>query len=222
VVLAVVGVLLVAAGVVFAGGGSGPIAVCVPAKEGKPIVTPKRGACKPGYGLEEVGKEGPAGAQGAQGAQGEPGSPGSSVIDRVRLAEPVATTKEPSTVDLSDPTWTQAGEEVDQIAGEVTLTPASRGECNAGEGAPTRGGVRIFLDGAQVSEASLFNLSTAPTTIQLEWGGTAAPLDLLFEPGTSTTRTITAQAWDYCQAGGTSNHGHFLIDAISLDVIGAH
>jgi hypothetical protein len=214
--LLLIGGLLLAAGVVLADGGSGPISVCVPSKEGKPILTPKGGACKAGYALTEVGKEGPAGAQ------GEPGPAGSSVIARVRLAEPVLSTKEPSTVALTGATWTQAGEEIEQIAGQVTLTPPNRSECNAGESAPARGGVRIYLNGSQVSEASMFNLSLAPTTIQLDWGSPAGPLDVLFEPGTATTQTITAQAWDNCQAGGAANHGHFLIDAISLDVIGAH
>jgi hypothetical protein len=41
--------------------GAGGTQVCVPSKEGKPIVTPKGGVCKPGYALKELGNEGPAG-----------------------------------------------------------------------------------------------------------------------------------------------------------------
>ena len=62
--------LLVIAGVVMASGPSSPLTVCVPAKEGKPIITRKGGVCKTGYTLTEVGKEGPEGKQGPEGGSG--------------------------------------------------------------------------------------------------------------------------------------------------------
>jgi hypothetical protein len=54
-----VGLVLVIAGVVFASGGSSPANICVPTKEGKTVVTPKKGVCKTGYTLTEVGDENP-------------------------------------------------------------------------------------------------------------------------------------------------------------------
>jgi hypothetical protein len=54
------------------------IKVCVPAKEGKPIVTPKAGVCKTGYTLTELGegKEGKEGQTGKEGPPGKEGAPG--------------------------------------------------------------------------------------------------------------------------------------------------
>lgn len=65
-------------GTVFASGGT---KACVPAKEGKAIVTAKEGACKSGYTLTEIGAEGkgptgPAGAKGETGATGATGPEG--------------------------------------------------------------------------------------------------------------------------------------------------
>ncbi len=75
--IAILGIALVALFLtvnnVFASGGT---KVCVPAKEGKPIVTPKSGTCKTGYMLTELGaegKEGPAGKEGPPGAEGKEG-----------------------------------------------------------------------------------------------------------------------------------------------------
>ncbi len=53
--------LLGGAGIVLATGSSSPLKVCVPAKEGRGIVTPKGGVCKKGYALAEVNREGSEG-----------------------------------------------------------------------------------------------------------------------------------------------------------------
>ena len=50
-------------------GGTGT-KLCIPAKEGKSVVTPKGGACKPGYSFTEVGPEGKEGKEGAEGRRG--------------------------------------------------------------------------------------------------------------------------------------------------------
>ncbi len=50
---------------------STPLKVCVAAKEGKPVVTPKGGVCKKNYTLTEVNKEGPEGKEGAPGGVGD-------------------------------------------------------------------------------------------------------------------------------------------------------
>jgi hypothetical protein len=53
--------VLIAAGVVMASESSPPLKVCVPAKESKPLVTPRTGnpiSCKTGYAMEELGRPG--------------------------------------------------------------------------------------------------------------------------------------------------------------------
>jgi hypothetical protein len=73
--IALVGLLVVFATSAMAAG----LKVCVPAKEGKPIVTPKAGVCKAGYTLTELGgegKEGPAGKEGKEGKEGKAGKAG--------------------------------------------------------------------------------------------------------------------------------------------------
>jgi hypothetical protein len=74
----VVGLMLVAGtGAASAAG----LKLCVPSKEGKPLVTPKAGVCKTGYTLTELGaegKQGPAGPQGAPGKEGAVGAQGAT------------------------------------------------------------------------------------------------------------------------------------------------
>lgn len=75
--LLVLAVALGTAGVVLATESSPPAKVCVPTKAGKPLVTPKSGACKNGYTLTEVGgHESSAGATGPTGPSGPPGYSG--------------------------------------------------------------------------------------------------------------------------------------------------
>jgi len=50
--------------------------LCLPAREGRPVVTPVKGVCPRHYTLTELGKEGPAGKEGKQGAAGKEGSAG--------------------------------------------------------------------------------------------------------------------------------------------------
>ena len=64
------GFLTGCAGTALASGGT---PVCIPAKEGKAIVTPIKGVCKPGYTLQELDAEGKAGPEGKQGPAGPEG-----------------------------------------------------------------------------------------------------------------------------------------------------
>ena len=50
--------------------------LCVPAKEGKMVLTPVKGACKSGYKLTKLGGEGKAGAAGPEGKAGVEGKAG--------------------------------------------------------------------------------------------------------------------------------------------------
>jgi hypothetical protein len=80
-----VAVLLLTAGSATAAGG---IQLCVPAKEGKPLVTPKGGNCKAGFTLTELGaegKEGPQGERGPEGGEGKQGPEGASAFSSEEL-----------------------------------------------------------------------------------------------------------------------------------------
>jgi hypothetical protein len=75
---ALVAVAMFAAAPAGARAGSA-IKLCVPRQEGRPLLTPKRGACRRGYRLRSLGAEGRPGAPGAPsapGAEGKPGAPG--------------------------------------------------------------------------------------------------------------------------------------------------
>jgi len=52
------------------------IKLCVPAKEGKQVVTPIKGVCPKHYTLSDLGKEGPTGKEGKQGTTGKEGPAG--------------------------------------------------------------------------------------------------------------------------------------------------
>ena len=52
--------------------------LCLPAKEGKPVLTPTKGACPKHYTLTELGEKGPTGPTGATGQQGAKGVTGAT------------------------------------------------------------------------------------------------------------------------------------------------
>ena len=82
---------------------SPPLKVCVAAKEGKPVVTPKEGVCKRNYTLTEANKEGPEGKEGQQGPPGESG------VYEVELATPLTT--KPARVPHAD-AWKLASRDI--------------------------------------------------------------------------------------------------------------
>jgi hypothetical protein len=223
-----VGLLLVASGVVMASGSSGPITVCVPAKAGKPIVTPKAGVCKPGYTLTEVGKEG---SEGRQGPEGKEGKGPSTIVDRARSVGPVVASARPAREPdpLTESTWTQDAEELEEFAGQVTMTSPAYNACVPPEHQLATGTVEIELDGRPIgSSGDDFGASEPKTTTLTigfepanegqEAGGLGQ--QWLYEPGKETDRTLTARAWDDCGEGGGHATGHFTADSISVDVIG--
>jgi hypothetical protein len=235
---AVVGLLLVGAGVVLATAGSStPAKVCVPAKENKPIVTPKGGACKAGYTMGEIGSQ------------------ATTVIARVRSVSPVTTTtlkepelKEPPLINdsLSGGQWMQEPSQSVQFLGEVTITAPSESTCSnkelfniPGEQGGS-GGVAVLLDGVEAGVANA-KATAAPrtTTVGILWEGNSGypinggststavepqigPSRWLFETGKERTRTFTAQVADNCGASPKGGHGggHFTIDSVAIDVIG--
>jgi Collagen triple helix repeat (20 copies) len=181
-----------------------------------------------------AGKAGPAGEQGSpgnRGQQGPSGASGTSVVARVRSVAPVATTSTNETTPTfaSDPltpgTWTQHAGELNQLAGEVTITFPPETAC-AGSADPVA--VEILLDGSLVGGASS-NPGETEKTVTLPIGWTkslppGAPFNTWpeenlspwsFEPGKDTTHTLTAQVADTCTAAG-----HPTIKSVSVDVLG--
>ena len=223
VVLASTALLLAVAGVVLASEGSPPEKVCVPEKARKPLLTPTNGLCKTGYTLTEVGNPGPEGKQGPEGKEGKEGHAEPAVIARARDVASVATVSSPASIEdpLSDGAWTQGAEEVDQLVGQITIGIPSRAECSGGEGSPARLTLHVLLDGTQVAGLTLLNITSGHETLPLEWESPARSSDWLLEPGTATTHTLTVRAEDTCGYGGGQSSGHFTVQSVDLDVLGA-
>jgi Collagen triple helix repeat (20 copies) len=187
-----------------------------------------------------AGAQGPAGAVGEkgspgnQGPQGPPSVSGASVAARIRSVAPIATTSTEETTPIfaSDPltsgTWTQHAGELNQLAGQVTITLPSEAHCGAAS--PFTAAIEILLDGSLVGGASAFNNEETEKTetVSIGWtksvpaGGpfhSAWPTEdlspWLYEPGTDTSRMLTAQVADTCVAGG-----HPTIKSVSVDVLG--
>jgi len=189
-----------------------------------------------------VGARGPAGTAGGQGGDGQPGQPGpaggvgpqgptgpagATVVARIRSVAPVATpsTEEP-TAFADDPlngSWTQHADELNQLTGQVTITFPPEEKCDGPSAA-----VEVFLDGSLVGGASGHPEETEQTeTVPISWAKQLPPgtpfgpwpeKDLspwIFEPGSDTSRTLTAKVADTCTAGG-----HPTIQSVSVDVLG--
>jgi hypothetical protein len=136
-----------------------------------------------------------------------------SVVARVRSVG-VVNAPEPPLSSVSDPlagaTWTQHAEEVNQIVGQFTESHESSAECKGGAMASIA--VEILLDG---HEADFGATPTEGGTCVISWR-VAGAAELLFEPATNTTHTITAQV--RC----VENCAGWKVNSISIDVIGAH
>jgi hypothetical protein len=179
-----------------------------------------------------TGATGATGAQGPTGKEGQPGSPGASgttVVYRVRSVAPLQTATgseaKAETAVLNDPlngTWTQAADEVDQIVGQVTFTAPAQTSCSENTStSPVE--VKILVDGTDAASFYDYGEAGKPTTAPIEfYNGSSEPSWTLFEPGTPTTNSITAKVGDRCGWAGGKTGAHFTINAIELDVLGAH
>jgi hypothetical protein len=157
-----------------------------------------------------------------------------AVRARVR-STPVTTVTEPSevTVPLTDATWTQHIEELNQLFGELTYTDAGS-MCSVEKGLGSIAKVTIRLDGisiATLQAQSLGDTSATTHTIPIGLAFTSSPspekpwvttppLLWLYEPGPATSHTITAQVSDDCGVRGGHAESHFTIDSVSIDVVG--
>jgi Collagen triple helix repeat (20 copies) len=193
------------------------------------------------------GKAGPAGEPGATGEagpEGAPGASGSTVVARARSTGTVMSSTTESLgadADLAGGEWTQAGDELEQLVGEVEMTVPPEASCterHQGENFPGSATVHLLLDGTLVGMAN----STAPhgpgnvAMAPVQWSysspavGGSHLLELfeatssalpVWEPGGETPRTLTAAVADNCGVGGGSGGGHFVVDSIKIDAIGA-
>jgi Collagen triple helix repeat (20 copies) len=152
------------------------------------------------------GSQGAAGAQGPTGAQGPAGANGSASIAMFAnqsggpLTAPHSST---TSVPLTNASWTQAGDELDLIAGSATIEIP--GSCTGSFG----NDLVIDVDGV----ANTFGVaSTAPAN-----GTETIPflVSELTQPGGSTNHTITAQLVDTCQDSGQD----YTVSNAKVDVI---
>jgi len=182
--------------------------------------------------IGHVGATGPSGPQGSVGKEGQPGSAGESgttVVYRVRSVGPIETATgseaKAETAVLNDPlngTWTQAADEVEQILGQVTFTAPAQALCSE-HTSPSPVEVKIQIDGTSAGTFYDYGEAGKPTTAPIEfYNGNSEPSWTLFEPGTPATNSITAKVGDRCGWDSGKTGGHFTIDAIELDVLGAH
>jgi hypothetical protein len=165
------------------------------------------------------GQPGPAGGAGAQGPQGPQGAAGATVAARIRSVAPVVT-KEGNPDFADDPlngSWTQHADELNQLTGQVTIAFPSEAACEGSEVL-----VKVLLEGNLVGGlAGHLGPQAKTETLPIGWanakeGGPeqdASPW--MFEPGTDTSHTLTAQVADTCPGSG-----HAIIQAVSVDVLG--
>ncbi len=188
-----------------------------------------------------TGDEGPGGEEGPP---GEPGADGTSVVARIRSVAPVATnstTPETSPAFTPDPLsggqWTQQADELDQrLASVVVTTPAETTCENGNHAGRAQGVVYILVNGAVDGVLEVSSEGSSRTEAhRIEWrsgalsgaGGAffaippTAEEGAIFEPGAPTAQTITAEVADSCGVNGGVSGGHFTIDSIKIDVLGA-
>jgi hypothetical protein len=139
----------------------------------------------------ETGATGPEGPKGSTGATGATGPAGSSIVARIRLAEPVSVaTSSKVTLPLTTSSWTQGSEELNQLFqgpnGGKAIARTTNPSCT------------------QSTQKLNIEEILTPVTNNNETG----PIDFWFETGTSQTHTITLKAFgSYCE-----NSRHETID----------
>jgi len=194
-----------------------------------------------------AGTNGSNGARGETGLQGSPGTNGTTIVARPRSVAGVetASTTNPHTPTfkedaLAGAAWTQGPQGLEQLMGDVQIEAPSEAQCGAGSGGPPNGGtavVIIELNGSVVAEARSVAGTTAATRLaQLKWSSTketdksgggfavlqeTSPILIAYDPGASTPRTLTAKVADDCGFENVQTGGHFTVNLIRVDVLGA-
>jgi len=145
-----------------------------------------------------------------------------SVVARVRSTAPVTTVSEPGEVNipLMGASWTQRGEEVDELIGRVIVSRPGSALCGSTQGSAVGS---ISVDGQAVGEFITSDSEEPSQDISrsIEWDGEfgADEAKWLFEPGKTVTHKLTATVYDTCKP--SSGSGHFVIDSIAVDVLAA-
>jgi hypothetical protein len=156
------------------------------------------GAPGPAGVTGETGATGKEGAPG-KGEQGPPGASGTSIVARARSAGAVSSATETLTADpLTDATWTQGANELDQLVLQFKVTVPAEAECThkvGGGFAVPQGHATIQVNGKQQTEIDL-------SASQSEQTETIEGSSWLFEPGKDTSQTLTAEVIDQCGVGG--------------------
>ena len=234
VVLFAAAVVLVLTGVVLASESSSPAKVCVPEKPAKPILSPTSGAGKTGYTLTEIGKSSSEGGGGGE-EKGSGGGGGASVLARVRgeltvSSEFSAELASPGANDpLTDASWSQGGNELNELVGEVTLTTPTKENCSrltpGGKDVVGKGVVSVLMNGKLVGtvKEAAGKLESSTANLPIKWteeGGHPTTTLLLWEPGSEIGRTLSVRAADNCGEGGGSSGGHFKVEEVKVDVLG--
>lgn len=149
------------------------------------------------------------GHNGKNGKNGINGQNGSAVVDRARTTAPVTVpsgSNTPVSIPLTHASWTQQATEVDQFVGQVTFTPPT--SCSNIFPAS----LQVKLGSQSIGSANLTAFSQGTQTVPISFISGA------FEPGTPTTRTLTAGATNAC----TNSPGQdFTINSLAIDVIAA-
>jgi hypothetical protein len=130
---------------------------------------------------------------------------------------------------------------LNQLVGEVVFDSPPFTTCSAYASETsenTQGAVYILLDGAVIGVARSWAQEIARSGVHsiIEWGreprynppsfppyfGLASmTTNALFESGIDTPHAMTAEIADDCGAKGGHTGGHFTIDSVTIDVVGA-
>ena len=148
------------------------------------------------------------------------GTGGSAVVARIRSTGAQATTESAANYPVTGGSWTQAADEIDTLHGVVDITVPSFVDCALysqviGQNIPPgSGSIGVYVDGNLVG-----SYATDSDGVNGKYPITFSEL---FEPGSSTSHTVTAQIQDNCEAPTLQDLQHFTINSLAIDVVGVH
>jgi hypothetical protein len=177
------------------------------------------------------GLQGERGADGAAGVPGTPGTSGGSIIARIRQ-DPFNTPVESKSfsqidyladVPLMDSMWQQGASDVNVMVGSVTVAGPTVAGCSEPSlfmylyaGAAYVGTLTFYVPQGNTRPTALpgDELIAVPAQVSV-----ARPQPILFEPGTITSRTLTVQITDKCDAPNADTGKHLTVSKLALDVV---
>jgi hypothetical protein len=165
------------------------------------------------------GVAGPAGPAGPQGKDGSAGASGTTVVDRARSVGPTESTNKVQFYPLSSATWSQGANEAELLVGNVKVTAPPESKCNYNK--KLYGGhveVEILIDGAYAASEYIYAEAAEQKAV-------VKPIyteSSLVDSGAVVAHTMTAKITDNCGASEGTAERHFTIEAVNVDVLGAH